>query len=100
MKEPYFYGDFTALDIAFIPWAYRILHCKILERFRGPSFAVSLESRPKLRGWLARVLELKAVRATLASEAALSGTYQRYAENTAMSQVAEAVRQGRTADSV
>ena len=25
----------TAADIAFIPWAYRILHCKILERFRG-----------------------------------------------------------------
>ncbi|CAK9038947.1 Glutathione S-transferase U16 (AtGSTU16) (GST class-tau member 16) [Durusdinium trenchii] len=101
IKGPYFMGEqLTAADIAFIPWAYRILHCKILERFRGPAFALDLATRPKLAKWLDSVLATEAVKATLAEPEALCGTYKRYADNTALSKVAEAVRQGKTADSV
>eukprot|EP00438_Fugacium_kawagutii_P028709 Skav229183 [mRNA] locus=scaffold1004:266502:267212:- [translate_table: standard] len=87
----------TAADVAFIPWAYRILHCKILERFRGsdprdrhrqtasPDFAIELGTRPKLAKWLDLVMAVDAVKATLAEPEALCGTYKRYADNTALS---------------
>eukprot|EP00435_Cladocopium_sp_Y103_P003993 s3117_g1.t1 len=101
IQGPYILGkQLTAADIAFIPWAYRILHCKILERFRGPDYGIELATRPKLAKWLEVVMAVDAVKATLAEPEALCGTYKRYADNTALSKVAEAVRQGKTADSV
>ena len=47
--------------------------------------------------WRAHVMALPAVRATLADEEALLETYQRYANGTAASKVAEAVRRGKSA---
>ena len=44
--------------------------------------------------WRAHVMALPAVRATLADEEALLETYQRYANGTAASKMAEAMRRG------
>jgi len=90
----------TIVDLAFIPWAHRIMICKILERYRGPSFALDLSARPTLAQWLEKVFALPAVRATLAEPEALAMTYRRYADGVAQSQVAEAVRQGKAAHTV
>jgi len=88
IQGPYILGkQLTAADIAFIPWAYRILHCKILERFRGPDYAIDLATRPKLAKWLEVVMAVDAVKATLAEPEALCGTYKRYADNTALAKV-------------
>ena len=94
----------------------------------GPDYAIDLATRPKLTKWLEVVMAVDAVKATLAEPEALCGTYKRYADNTALlsqfinsgrlavdvlhfqllsifgpkwcPKVAEAVRQGKTADSV
>jgi len=98
---PYLMGkQMTAVDIAFIPWAHRIMVCKVFDRFRGPKFAIDMTKRPHLSAWLDTVMNLPAVQATLADTEALSDTYKRYADGTAQSQVGEALRQGKAADSV
>eukprot|EP00928_Gymnodinium_smaydae_P075613 TRINITY_DN58628_c0_g1_i1.p1 TRINITY_DN58628_c0_g1~~TRINITY_DN58628_c0_g1_i1.p1 ORF type:complete len:272 (+),score=28.52 TRINITY_DN58628_c0_g1_i1:150-965(+) len=90
----------TIVDLAFIPWAHRIMICKILERFRGPTFALDMTRRPALASWLDKVFSLPAVQATLAEPDALATTYKRYADGVAQSKVAEAVRQGKAAHTV
>lgn len=100
-NSPFLAGDsLSIVDLAFVPWAHRIFVCKIFERFRGPSFAIDLGARPKLAAWIERVMALPSVKATLAEPDALSDTYKRYSDGTAASQVAEAVRQGKTADTI
>mmetsp|Transcript_20229 Transcript_20229/g.36687 ORF Transcript_20229/g.36687 Transcript_20229/m.36687 type:complete len:264 (+) Transcript_20229:53-844(+) len=100
-KLPFLIGDvMTAVDVSFIPWAHRIFTCKILETYRGSDFAIDLSKRPKLTQWLERVLALPSVKATLAETSALVPVYKRYADGTAKSKVADAVRQGKAADTV
>eukprot|EP00927_Polykrikos_kofoidii_P077848 TRINITY_DN74752_c0_g1_i1.p1 TRINITY_DN74752_c0_g1~~TRINITY_DN74752_c0_g1_i1.p1 ORF type:complete len:274 (+),score=37.69 TRINITY_DN74752_c0_g1_i1:68-889(+) len=99
--SPYLAGDSLSLvDLMFIPWAHRIMICKVIERFRGPAFAFDLAQRPKLARWTELVFGLPAVKATLADPEALIATYKRYADGVAQSKVAEAVRQGKSADTV
>lgn len=97
-SSPYLAGDsLTIVDLAYIPWAHRVLVCKVVETYRGPDFAVDMARRPRLAAWMARVFALPAVKVTLAQPEELLATYKRYADGTAQSQVAEAVRQGRAA---
>lgn len=98
---PFLAGEaMSIVDLAFIPWAYRIMVCKILERYRGPSFALDMTNRPHISKWIETVFALPAVKATLADPEELTLTYKRYADGSAKSQVAEAVRQGKQAHTV
>mmetsp|Transcript_45794 Transcript_45794/g.106374 ORF Transcript_45794/g.106374 Transcript_45794/m.106374 type:complete len:267 (+) Transcript_45794:39-839(+) len=100
-KLPFLTGDtLTTVDVTLIPWAHRIFTCKILETYKGSDFAINLTKRPKLAEWLDRVLALSSVQATLAETSSLVQVYKRYADGTAKSKVADAVRQGKTADTV
>jgi len=98
-ETPFLGGSsLSLLDVAFIPWAHRILVVKVLEHYRGSAFALDMSSRPKLAKWVEMIFSLPCVVATLADPAALIATYKRYSDGTAQSQVAEAVRQGKAAD--
>ena len=66
-------------------WNHRFSRLK--PDFAGPDYAIELATRPKLAKWLEVVMAIDAVKATLAEPEALSGTYKRYADNTALSKV-------------
>lgn len=98
IKGPFFLGDdLSIVDIAAIPWAYRVLTCGIVEYYRGPDFALDGQELAPLHRWLEACLALEAVTATLAEKQALRDTYKRYADATAESKVADAVRAGKSA---
>lgn len=99
---PYFLGErLSIVDIAAIPWAYRILTCRTLEVYRGEDFKLEHgRDFSKLRRWLDACLALESVQRTLAEPQPLVDTYKRYADGTAQSKVAEAVRTGGSAHDV
>eukprot|EP00931_Biecheleriopsis_adriatica_P069142 TRINITY_DN43012_c0_g1_i1.p1 TRINITY_DN43012_c0_g1~~TRINITY_DN43012_c0_g1_i1.p1 ORF type:complete len:267 (+),score=52.17 TRINITY_DN43012_c0_g1_i1:46-846(+) len=98
IKGPLYFGDTLSLvDIAVFPWIYRLIDCKVVETFRGWSLDLEPEVASKLDSWHAAMLALPSVQGTLAPPAKLRASYQRYADGTAMSKVAEAVRQGAAA---
>lgn len=98
IKGPLFSGEHLSIvDIAAIPWAYRIFTCGIIETYRGPDFALTRVDFERVYDWLEACLALPCVAATLAERTALVDTYKRYADGTAESRVADAVRAGKTA---
>lgn len=98
IKGPFFLGeDLSIVDIAAIPWAYRVFTCEIIDLYRGPDFALDREELAPLLHWLKACLALDSVSATLADKQRLVDSYKRYADSTAESKVAEAVRAGKNA---
>merc|ERR1712129_350891 len=98
IRGPLYFGDDISLvDIAAFPWIYRVVDCKLIETFRGWSLDLEPAAEQKLDAWRMAMLSLPSVKATLAEPERLRASYVRYAEGTAMSKVAEAVRQGASA---
>ena len=100
-EGPCFGGDALGLvDVALAPWAARLY---ILEHYRGPAFRVppAGDGRDpglaRFHAWAAHVLAHPSVAPTLAARDALLAVYARYADGTAHSKVADAVRAGKAA---
>jgi len=98
VKGPFFFGEsLSIVDIAALPWCFRAFTCGAIELYRGPEFALSAEEFAPLLRWLDACLALESVRATLPEKQALIDSYKRYADGTAESRVADAVRAGKAA---
>ena len=90
-EGPFYLGDQLGfVDIMLFPHAYRIQ--LVLGHFRN--FSIPKEGFERFHEWFANVVKCDAVRGTLADEQKLIGMYQRYADNTAKTLVADAIRQG------
>eukprot|EP00123_Amoebidium_parasiticum_P013630 comp22068_c1_seq1/m.32137 comp22068_c1_seq1/g.32137 ORF comp22068_c1_seq1/g.32137 comp22068_c1_seq1/m.32137 type:complete len:262 (-) comp22068_c1_seq1:124-909(-) len=89
----YFFGEeFSAVDIAILPWVYRLY---LLEHHRGFSMPNTPEF-DKLRTWMDATFSRPAVKATLADKEQLLKMYARYARGSVQSKVGEAIRAGKT----
>lgn len=93
----YFGNQISSVDIAAFPWIYRILHCKVLENFRGWGIDLEPAVSAKLDTWQRSMMNIPSVQKTLPDTQQLVASYTRYADGTALSKVAEAVRQGSSA---
>ena len=96
---PCFGGDALGLvDIALAPWAYRLY---LLEHYRGEAFRVPTAeedvSLAPYHEWAEHVLAHPSVVPTLADRERLVSVYARYADGSAHSKVADAVRAGKAA---
>ena len=88
---PFFMGpDLGFIDIMYAPWAARMF---ILKHYRGFEVPKTTEYERYWKWWEA-VKENTHVKATLQDEDKLLKTYERYADGTAKSLVADAVRKG------
>lgn len=97
LAGPMFFGDRLSLvDIALVPWAWRFY---VLEHYRGPEFAVPA-SLGAYHKWLAHVTSLPQVAKTLPDRQAYLEHVGRYADASARSKVANAVRAGRAAHDI
>lgn len=97
IKGPFFFGrDMSIADVAVFPWMYRVIDAKIIEKFRSWSIQVP----PNVQTWYNTMLAEPAVRDTLVDAIRVRQAYQRYADATAMSAVAEALRQGKNAHDI
>jgi glutathione S-transferase len=95
VKGPFFYGDqFSHVDVALLPWAQRFY---ILEHYRG--FVIPTEMT-KYHGWLQACRNLPAVSGTTPGATEYLEHIGRYADASARSKVANAVRSGRTAHEI
>ncbi|CAE7850247.1 GSTU8 [Symbiodinium sp. KB8] len=98
LQGPFFFGqDLSIVDVAALPWCYRIFTCGIIERYRDASFAYDRVAFAPLQTWLDACLALPAVKDTLPDPERLVDTYKRYADGTAESKVGAAVRAGKSA---
>ena len=89
---PYFFGkELSLVDIALIPFALRI---DILAHYRIFSLPTD-GSFDRLNVWMDAWKSRPAVNATIAPQDKLIAIYKRYADNSAKSEVAEAIRKGR-----
>lgn len=82
------------VDIALIPWAYRYY---VLEHYRGGEYVLSRQRYPDLKpyfDWYDAVMELEAVRRTLPDRQRYLEHIAKYADASARSKVANAVRRG------
>lgn len=99
LSGPFFLGkNLSIVDIAAIPWAFRIFTCSAFERYRGPELTLNRQEFGPLLKWLDACLALESVSETLPDKEKLIDTYQRYADGTAESKVADAVRAGKNAN--
>nr|KAG5699445.1 hypothetical protein BaRGS_016291 [Batillaria attramentaria] len=90
-EGPYFFGEkFGLVDITLLPLCLRF---PILEHFRQFSLPAD-GSFERLQTWLNACKSRPCVSATMAPEDKLIAKYQRYADDTAQTQVAEAIRKG------
>lgn len=99
IKGPLFFGDeLSMVDVMLLPHAYRYY---VLEHYRGPDFAVpGAQSAPELAAyhlWMETMLSLPAVQPTLPDKGRYIEHVRKYADATARSKVANAVRSGRAA---
>jgi glutathione S-transferase len=94
-EGPFFLGkEFSAVDIAFVPWAYRMFVLQHYRQFDWHSGDAPEPAMERFDAWMAAALSRASVKATLAHKDALIATYKRYADNVTTSQVAESVRKG------
>lgn len=87
-------GQLSNVDLALVPWAYRYY---IFEHYRGPDYVVSPERYPHLQpyfDWYDHVMELDAVQRTLPDKDRYLEHIGKYADASARSKVANAVRRG------
>jgi len=92
---PLFLADaqLSNVDLALLPWAFRYY---VFEHYRGPSFAISTDD-PELEPyheWHEHVLGLDCVKRTLPDKDEYLEHIGKYADSSARSKVANAVRRG------
>lgn len=91
-QGPYFLGDSPGyVDFMLIPFAIRFE--LILGHYRN--FTIPENTYARYYTWYEALLKLDCVKKTLADKKSLIGSYQRYADNTAKSHVAVAIRKGK-----
>lgn len=82
------------VDIALIPWAYRYY---VLEHYRGPEYSINTDRYPDLKpyqDWYDHVMTLDSVQRTLPDKEKYLEHIAKYADSSARSKVANAVRRG------
>lgn len=82
-------AQLSSVDVALIPWAYRYY---VLEHYRGPEYVI-----PVLKpyaAWYDHVMNLDSVKRTLPDKGRYLEHIEKYADGTARSKVANAVRRG------
>jgi len=99
---PFFLGPtFSMVDIALAPWLIRLW---VFDHFKtgglgmpeaGEEGGQEHETWPRWRKWAAAVKERRSVQETTSARERYIPAYQRYAEDTTQSQVAQATRSGR-----
>ena len=88
-------GQLSNVDLALVPWAYRFY---VLEHYRGPDFAIP--HTPDLdpyHAWYDCVMNLDRVKRTLPDQDRYLQHILKYADGSARSKVANAVRRGAAA---
>ncbi|XP_005095748.1 probable glutathione S-transferase [Aplysia californica] len=90
-QGPYFFGaNFGFVDIMLVPYTFRL---RLLAHYRGlevPTNGVF----ERLQTWMKAAHSRESVKSTLPEWERLVAVYQRYADNTAKTEVAEAIRAG------
>jgi glutathione S-transferase len=91
-------GQLSSVDLALIPWAYRYY---VLAHYRGPDYAIpmSTELEP-YHVWYHHVMNLESVQRTLPDKDRYLEHIMKYADGSARSKVANAVRRGVTAHEI
>jgi glutathione S-transferase len=87
-------GQLSNVDMALIPWAYRYY---VFEHYRGEEYVISREKFPELEAyhqWYDHVMELDCVKRTLPGKDKYLIHIGKYADSSARSKVANAVRRG------
>lgn len=85
-------GQLSVVDLTLIPWAFRFY---VLEHYRGPEFIIP--SEPELEHyhkWFDYVMNLESVKRTLPDKDRYLEHICKYADGSARSKVANAVRRG------
>ena len=87
-------GQLSNVDLALVPWAFRYY---VFEHYRGDDYVLSPERYPELKPyfeWYDHVMELDAVKRTLPDRDDYLEHIGKYADSSARSKVANAVRRG------
>ena len=87
-------GQLSNVDVALIPWAWRYY---VLQHYRGDEYAISPTHQPDLGAyfeWYDHVMNLEAVKRTLPDKERYLEHIGKYADSSARSKVANAVRRG------
>ena len=95
MKDsgPYFLGDqYSMVDIMMFPHCLRIE--QILKHYRNFSIP-NTEEFQRYHRWYQAMIEREAIKKTIQEPARMQEKYQRYADDTADTMVANAIRQGK-----
>ena len=88
-------GQLSNVDLALIPWAFRYY---VLEHYRGPNFAIPENDNLKsYHRWFDHVMDLPSVKRTLPDKDRYLEHIAIYADGSARSKVANAVRRGAAA---
>mmetsp|Transcript_39620 Transcript_39620/g.55843 ORF Transcript_39620/g.55843 Transcript_39620/m.55843 type:complete len:285 (-) Transcript_39620:47-901(-) len=91
---PLFLADrqLSSVDLALLPWAYRYY---VLEHYRGPEFVIPKDaSLDAYHEWFQHCLGLDSVKRTLPDKDQYLEHIEKYADSSARSKVANAVRRG------
>lgn len=87
-------GQLSNVDLALVPWAYRYY---VFEHYRGDEYVITPELYPELQpyfDWYDHVMEIDAVKRTLPDKDKYLIHIGKYADSSARSKVANAVRRG------
>ena len=87
-------GQLSNVDLALIPWAYRYY---VFEHYRGEDYVINTDRYPELepyQKWYDHVMELDCVKRTLPDKDKYLIHIGKYADSSARSKVANAVRRG------
>lgn len=89
-------GQLSNVDLALLPWAFRFY---VLEHYRGPDFAIP-DSFDTYHRWLEHMVNLPSVQRTLPDKDRYLEHIFKYADGSARSKVANAVRRGASAHEI
>lgn len=87
-------NQLSNVDLALVPWAFRYY---VFEHYRGDEYVISPERYPELQPyfeWYDHVMEIDAVKRTLPDKNDYLIHIGKYADSSARSKVANAVRRG------
>ena len=86
-------GQLSNVDLALIPWAFRYY---VLEHYRGPDFQIPTndDDLAPYHRWFDHVMNLESVQRTLPDKDRYLEHIYKYADGSARSKVANAVRRG------